>query len=172
MVSTLLILGIVAASLALVWSILRSGHSDIGSLDDWEAQRHEIDIQIFGLLLNRDEERYLRSTLPRTQFVAFQRMRIGLALRMLRLVEENASMSMRLGQLAKINRDPVLSRTANEVVATAIQLRLNLLLVKPCLSLKWLFPSGVIFVPAFEERYRHLLDCVVYIRLLNRQART
>lgn len=172
MVSTLVVLGVIAVALVLAWSLLRSGHSDIRSLENWEAQRHEIDIPIFQLLLDRDEERYLRSSLPRNQFFAFQRMRIRLALRMLRLVEENASMSMSLGQLAKIKRDPVLTQAANEVVATAIQLRLNLLLVKPCLSLKWLFPSGVISVPVFEERYRHLLDCMVCIRELNRQART
>jgi hypothetical protein len=172
MVSTLVILGVVASSLALAWSILHSGHSEIRSLEDWEAQRHEIDIQIFRLLLDRDEERYLRSSLPRNQFLAFQRMRTRLALRIVRLVEENASMAMRLGQLAKMKRGPVLTQTANEMVATAIQLRLNLFLVKPCLLLKWLFPSWVISVPAFEERYRHLLDCMVYIRQLNRQART
>jgi hypothetical protein len=111
-------------------------------------------------------------SLPLSQFLALQRMRIRLALRMQRLVEENASMPMRLGQLANIKRDPVLTKAANEVVATAIQLGLNLLLVKPCLLLKWLFPSGVISVPAFEERYRYLLDRVVCIREVSRQART
>src|SRR6266849_4128642 len=172
MVSTLLILGVIAAALGLAWSLLRSGHSDIRSLEDWETQRHEIDIPIFRLLLDRDEERYLRSSLSRNQYITFQRMRIRLALRMLRLVEENASMSMRFGQLANIKRDPALTQTANEVVATAIQLRLNLLLVKPCLLLKWLFPSGMISVPAFEEIYRHLLDCVVCIRQVNRSVQT
>jgi hypothetical protein len=164
MVSTLVILGVIAAALALAWSLLRSGHSEICSLEDWEAQRHEIDIPSFRLLLDGDEERYLRSSLPRGQFFAFQRMRMSLALRILWKLEENAGMSMRLAQLAKIKRDPVLTHAANEVVATAIHLRLNLLLVKPCLSLKWLFPSSVLSVPAFEERYRHLLDCVVCIR--------
>ncbi len=150
MVSTLLILGVIAAALGLAWSLLRSGHSDIRSLEDWETQRHEIDIPIFRLLLDRDEERYLRSSLSRNQYITFQRMRIRLALRMLRLVEENASMSMRLGQLANIKRDPALTQTANEVVAT----------------------SGMISVPAFEEIYRHLLDCVVCIRQVNRSVQT
>jgi hypothetical protein len=169
MASTLLILGVIAAALALAWSLLRNRHSEIRSLEDWEAQRLEIDIRIFRLLLDRDEERYLRSSLPRDQFHAFQRMRMRLALGMLCLVEENASMSMRLGQLAKIKEDPVLTQAANEMVATAIHLRLNLVLVKSCLSLKWLFPSGIISVPAFEEQYRHLLDCAVSIRQLNRR---
>jgi hypothetical protein len=169
MASTLLILGVIAAALALAWSLLTGGHSEIRSLEDWEAQRHEIDIPIFRLLLDRDDERYLRTSLPRDQFLAFQRMRIRLALRMLWLVGENASMSMRLGQLAKIKEDPLLTQAANEMVAAAIHLRLNLVLVKSCLSLKWLFPSGVTFVPAFEEQYRHLLDCAVCIRQLNHQ---
>jgi hypothetical protein len=172
MVSTLLILGVIALALGLAWSLLRSGHSAICSLEDWETQRQEIDIPIFRLLLDRDEERYLRSSLPRNQYITFQRMRIRLALRMLRLVDENVTMSMRLGQLARIKRDPVLTQAANELIATAIHLRASLLLVKPCLLLKWLFPSDVIYIPSFEEIYRHLLDRVVCIRQLNRPVQT
>jgi hypothetical protein len=171
MVSTFLILGVVASSLALAWSLLRGAGSDIRCLEDWEAQRHEVDTHLFRLLLDRNEERYLRSVLPRDQFLVFQRMRIGFALRLLRLVEQNASMSMRLGQLARMKQDPVLTRAANEAIATAIQLRFNLILVKPCLTLRWLFPSREISVPAFEERYRHLLDCMFCVQQLNRNAR-
>jgi hypothetical protein len=104
MVSTFLILGIVASSLALAWSLLRGAGSAIRCLEDWEAQRHEVDTHLFRLLLDRNEERYLRSVLPRDQFLVFQRMRIGFALRLLRLVEQNASMSMRLGQLARMKQ--------------------------------------------------------------------
>jgi hypothetical protein len=172
MVSTLLILAVIAPALALSWSLLHSGQSEIRSLEDWETHRHEVDTHVFRLLVDRNEERYLRSVLARDQFLIFQRVRIGLALRLLRLVERNASMSMRLGQLARMTQDPVLTQAANEVVARAIQLRFNLILVKPCLALRWLFPSGMISVPAFEERYQHLLDCMVCIRQLDRQART
>lgn len=95
-----------------------------------------------------------------------------MALCMLRLVEENAGMLMRLGQLARMKGDPALTQKANELVATAIQLRLNLLLARLCLCLKWLFPSWTASVPAFELRYQDLLDCLVLVQRCGRQALT
>jgi hypothetical protein len=62
MVLTILVLGVVASLLALAWSLLRSGHSEIRSMQDWETRRHEIDIQIFRFLIDPDEERYLSTT--------------------------------------------------------------------------------------------------------------
>ncbi len=108
MASTILILGVVATLLALAWSLLRCGHPEIRSFQDWEQRKHEIDIHIFRLLIDPDEERYLSNNLPRDQARTFQKQRVRLALCILRLVEENASMSMRLGQLGKLKRDPVL----------------------------------------------------------------
>ena len=79
-------------------------------------------------------------------------------------------MLMRLGQLARMKGDAVLTQKADELVATAIQLRLNLFLAKLCLSLKWLSPSSTIYVPAFEVRYEKLLDCLVFVRQRGQQA--
>jgi hypothetical protein len=172
MVSTLLILGVAVSCLALAWGLLRDRHADIRSLEDWEARRNEIDIPALRTLFDRDEKRYLEHGLPRNQFQALQRRRTRLALRMLRLVEQNASMSMRLGQLARMKGDPVLMQKADDAVATAIQLRLNLFVVKLCLFLEWLFPSMTVGMPAFESRYRNLLDCLVRVRQHSRQVST
>jgi hypothetical protein len=76
-------------------------------------------------------------------------------------------MSMRLGQLAKAKGDPVLTQRANELIATAIQVRLSLLTVKRVLSLKLLLPSTM-SVPAFEVRYRDLLDCQLRVQQYSR----
>jgi hypothetical protein len=167
MVSTILVLVVVTSLLALAWSLLRSGHSEIRSIQDWEERKHEVDIQIVRLLIDPDEETYLRDSLTRDQFRAFQKTRVRLALRILRLVEENASMSMRLGQLAKAKGDPVLTQRANELIATATQVRLSLLTVKRVLSLKLLLPSTM-SVPAFEVRYRDLLDCQLRVQQYSR----
>ena len=172
MVSTLLILGVAVSCLGLAWGLLRDRHADIRSLEDWEARRHEIDIQALRHLFDRDEERYLEHRLSRNQFQAFQKRRTRLALRMLRLVGQNASMSIRLGQLARMKGDPVLTQKADDAVAAAIQLRLNLFVVKLCLFLKWLFPSMTVSVPAFELRYRHLLDCLVRVQQHSRHVST
>lgn len=170
MVSTLLILAVASTALAVAWSVLHSRHTEIRSAQDWEEKKHEIDVRIFRILLESNEERYLLGALSRNQFKAFQRRRISLAWRMLRSVEENAEMLMRLGQLARMRGDAALTQKADELIATAIHLRLNLLLVRLCLSLKWLFPYWRGSVPAFEVRYQHLMDSLAHVQQFDRQT--
>jgi hypothetical protein len=74
------------------------------------------------------------------------------------MVDDNAGMAMELGRLAKMKGDPALVQRIDEMIATAFQLRLNLLLARLCLYLKWVFPSWAMSLPAFEVRYQHLLD--------------
>jgi len=164
MVSTLLILAVAFSALALAWSVLRRAHPEIRSGQDWDANKHEIDVEIFRALLDRNQERYLRSTLSYNQFQKFRRKRIRLALRMLRLVEEDAGMLTRLGELARMKGDPALTAQANELVATAIQFRLNLVLARLSLCLKWLFPFWTVSLPAFEVRYQQLLDSLARVQ--------
>jgi hypothetical protein len=156
MASTLLILAVASSALALVWLLLHAGHSEICNGQDWEEKKHDIDVQIFQAILDRDDEHYLRRSLSRSQFESVQRKRIRLALQMLQLAEENAGMLMRLGELARMGTDRALTQKADELIATAIQFRVNLLSARLWLSLKWFFPSWTVSVPPFEVRYRHL----------------
>lgn len=164
MVSTLLILAVASLALGLVCSILCGRHPKIRSMQDWEENRHEIDVQVFRVLLDFNQEQYLLNHLPHNQFHRFQRKRIGLALRMLRLVEANVGMSMRVGQLARLKGDRDLTQKADELVAAAIHLRLNLLVARFCLTLKWLYPFWNLSVPTIETRYTHLLDSLAHVR--------
>jgi hypothetical protein len=77
---------------------------------------------------------------------------------MIRLVDDNAGMAMELGRLAKMKGNLALAPKIDEMIAMAFQLRLNLLLARCCLYLKWIFPSWAMSLPAFETRYQHLLD--------------
>jgi hypothetical protein len=165
MVSAILILSVAALALALAWSLLRRAPTEIRSLQDWEASQHEIDVGILCSLLECGEERYLRDHLSRRQFETFQMRRTRLALRMLRLMEENAGMLMRLGELAKMKGDPILSQKADELLARALHLRWNLLLGRLCLYLKWVFPSWTVSVLALEVKYQDLMSCLAGVRL-------
>ena len=77
---------------------------------------------------------------------------------MLNLVDENAGMAMELGRLAKLKGDLAAAAKIDELIGTAFQLRLNLLLARLYLYIKWVFPSWAVSLPAFEVRYQHLLD--------------
>ena len=150
--------------LSLVWILLRPGLVQIRSLDDWEARKHEVDLNGFRLLLDPAEEEYLRTSLPPPQFRVFQRRRLQLALDSLDLVGKNAVMLIKLGQLAKVGANPKLVQEADELIYGAIRLRVNLLRVQPYLRLKWLFPGWTVSVPEFALRYEELLRYLSRVR--------
>jgi hypothetical protein len=158
MVSTLLTLAVALLALVLAYALLRRAHTGVRDDEDWEQRKHAIDVEIFRVILDRNEEIQLRRFLRPNQFAKFQRKRIYLALRMLRLVDENAGMAMELGRLAKMKGDLALASKIDQMIAAAFQLRLNLLLARVCLYLKWAFPSWAVSLPAFEVRYQHLVD--------------
>jgi len=81
MVSTLLILVVVATALAVVWSLLHGGHHGPLTRHDWDKKKRDIDVRVFRALVDAEEERYLAISLPRDQFAAFQRRRTSLALK-------------------------------------------------------------------------------------------
>lgn len=157
MVSTLTILFASGLSLFLVWTILRSGPPKIKSVEDWEANKNEVDPEIFSVLLDPSEEKYLRQSLSPREFRLFQRKRIGLALRWLHQVGENAAMLMKLGQLAKTEANPRLASKAEELIYGALRLRVNSVLAQPCLWLQWMLPGSALSLPKIEIPYEELL---------------
>jgi hypothetical protein len=165
MVSTIVILAVAAAALAASWSLIfQNNQPKIFTVYDWEKKKREVDVQVFRCLVDRNEERYLAFALPREQFASFQRKRTRLALRMLRLAQENADMLMGVGALARNNADQILMREAENLVAAATQLRFNLLLARYCLWVKWMFPRWAVSVPPVETRYQHVLDSLSIVR--------
>lgn len=158
MVTTLLTLTVASLALVLAYALLRHAHTGVRDDQDWEQRKHLIDVEIFRALLDQNEEVQLRRFLPPNQFVIFQRRRTHLALQMLRLVDENARMAMELGRLAKLKGGPALASRVDQMIATAFELRLNLLLARLCLYVKWIFPFWSVSLPAFDLRYQHLLD--------------
>jgi hypothetical protein len=164
MVSTLTILLVSLMSLFLVWRVLRPSFPQVKSLEDWEARKHEVDPDIFRLLLDPAEEQYLRRSFSPPEFRVLQRRRMVLALHAIRMVGENAAMLMKLGQLAKLEANPALAKEAEDLIYGALRLRVNLLRVQPYLFLKWLFPGWTGKFPAVEVPYEELLSYFNRIR--------
>jgi hypothetical protein len=164
MVSTITILLVSVLSLYLVWTIMRPGLPPIKSLEDWEANNHAVEPELFRVLLDPAEERYLRQSLPPREFRLFQRRRMALALRWLKLVGDNAAMLMKLGQLARTEGNPRLAQEAEDMIHGALRLRVNLMLVEPCLWLKWVFPGWSWPLPGLEIPYQELLTYLGRIR--------
>lgn len=165
MLATLLVLSSAVSFAVIVRCWLAHGRrAEILNCNDWEDEKREIDIEIFRALVDCDNRHYLCKTLSTRQFQVFQRRRIRLALRMLRLVERNAGLLMEVSKVGRLNSDPVLREQAEELTAQAIQLRLNLLQVRLCLLLQWFFPSWNLSLPAFTARYAQLQESIAPLR--------
>lgn len=165
MLATLLVLSsVVSFAVILRCSLLRRGRTEIRKIEDWEARKQEIDIEILCALLDRDDCQYLRKTVASRKFQVLQRRRIRLALRILRVVERNVDLLMEVGKLASLNSDPVRREQAEELVAGAIRLRLNLLRVRLGLFLQWLIPSRTVSLSAFSERCEQLRRSLAWFR--------
>ena len=164
MVSTLAILFAAVLSLFLVWTVLRPGLPQIGSLNDWEAQIHQVDLDVFRILVDPAEEAYLRTMFSPSAYRSLQRRRLVLALGSLDLIGKNAAMLMKLGQLAKEGANPALAKESDDLIYGALRLRVNLMLVEPWLRLKWLFPGWTLSVPVLEMPYEELLSYLTRVR--------
>lgn len=159
MAPTIIILAISAITLGLAWSLLfHNSQPRVLTFADWEERRREVDVRVFNYLVDVKEDQYLALSLPHGQFAKYQRERARLALHLLGLVKENADMLIRLGALARGEKDSELAREAEDLMVAATQLRLNLMLAKYCLWIKWLFPARAVSVPSVEPRYQNLLQ--------------
>lgn len=162
MLFTLLIpLSVVSLALILAVSLSINRRAEILSVEDWEARKQDVDIEVFRALIDRDDWRYLRDSLSPGEFQVFQRKRILLALRMLRLAERDTNLLMELARHARQHADPVRRQQADELLASAIQFRLNLTPVRLCLCLQWLLPSRALLLPVLAARYEHLCGSLV-----------
>ena len=162
MVATLLVLSS-AMGLALILrcSLFRGGRAEILNIENWDDKGQEIDIGTFRALLDRDDCQYLQESLSTREFKAIQRKRIRLALRILRRVKQHADLLTEVASLTKLNSDLVRRQQAEELIASAMQLRWNLLQVRFCLLLQWFIPSRTVPFPAFTARYEQLRNSLV-----------
>src|SRR5436309_15158758 len=99
MVSAIIILFLSGCLLLLVRNVVHTKAREIRRLEDWEANRHDVDIASFRMLLDHGEGQLLKSALSVRRFRSSQRKRLRRAWRMLQLEESNTAVLMKLCQL-------------------------------------------------------------------------
>lgn len=164
MLSAILVLGLALTALVLAWSLLTNRTADACRKRDWDENTYLINVQILRSLLERNEFRYLQRSLPRAEFENCLRKRVRLTLQTLQVVEDNTNLLIQLAHGSKSAGDSECARRADDLLAAAIQLRVNLLLARCCLCVQWLFPSWTL-LPEWTKPYQHLLSCLEQWRL-------
>lgn len=120
-----------------------------------------VDLKAFRTLTDREDELFLRDRLPRLRFRRLKRQRIGVAVRYVNRIANNAAAVMRLGEAVRLSPDPEVAQAAAQVMDLAAQIRLQCLLAYAKLSLEFAVPSLQLTPAVLAPQYQTLRENVV-----------
>jgi hypothetical protein len=143
------------ATFLLMWKVVRGDRAPIDSLDELVGATHPVDLEAFRNLVSRDEERYLRAHLLPEDYRQVQRMRVRAALQYLGAAAHNAKILLRVGEGARHSSDPELAAAGEQLVTTAVAVRLRAIVAMtrlyPGLILPGMGSAGVEILPSYEQ---------------------
>lgn len=131
-----------------------------------------VDLKAFRTLLDRDDELFLRESLPRRRFNRLKRQRIGVTLRYVSRIARNSAAVVRLSEAARQSSDFEVAQTAAQIVDLATQIRLQCLLAMAKLTVEFALPSLQLTPAVLAPRYQALRDNVKRLGALQTQALT
>lgn len=158
---TVLILGLFALVMMAVLLLAVRGQSvAVCNLLDLEGRTQPVDLEAFRNLTDPGEEQYLREQLAPADFRAVQRERMRVAVGYVRRAARNASVLLRVGEVARRNPDPEIVKAADELVESALRLRFYALLAVGLLHARILVPGARWNLGQVAADYQGLRDRV------------
>ena len=130
-----------------------------------------VDLAAFRNLVDPEEEEYLRQGLPPVEFRRVHRQRARAALGYISCVSQNAAALLRVGEAARRNADPSVVRAGDELVNSALRLRIYALQARGVLCLQIAFPGMRVRPRGIAENYERVTDLVAILRCLQYPTR-
>jgi nitrogen fixation-related uncharacterized protein len=131
-----------------------------------------VDLKAFRILMDRDDELFLKERLPRSRFTRLKRQRVAVTMRYVGRIANNASVVMGLGESVLRSSDPEIAQTAAQIVEVASQLRLQCIVALGKLSLEFAMPSLQLTPAVLAPEYQKLRENVVRLGKLQPQTAT
>jgi len=139
--------------------------------DGLPARIQSVDIAAFRNLVDANEERYLRTTLPPGEFRAVQRERLRAALKYISCAAGNAAILMRAGEAARRSSDAEVREAGEKLVDRAIRLRLYAFQATAKLYVGIMFPGARISTNGLAENYESMTRLVFLLGRLQSPQR-
>ena len=165
------ILVFVALMALLLMHAARGKSSAIGDLDDLVGRTRPVDIDAFRNLIDPAEEDFLRESLPVREFRAIQRERLRAALEYVGCAAHNAAILVRLGEAARLSLDPKIAEAGQQLLDTALRLRLYALLATMRLYLGIALPGARLSAGRLVDNYQHLSSLAGQLAFMQHPAR-
>jgi len=146
------------AAIGLMLRSLRGQAAAIHSIEELEGQTQPIDLEAFRNLMDPAEQAYLREHVSSDDFRRLERQRLRVARVYVRRAAHNAAVLVRLGEAARASANPEIVRAGQELVNSALQLRLNALLAETQLLVRMVLPAGRPDAAALLQGYQGLIE--------------
>ncbi len=134
-------------------------------LDNASEHLRSVDVEAFRNLIDPAEEEFLRANLSPEEFRRVQRERLRAAAEYVSAVAKNAAILLRVGEGARASSNPETAALAQQLVDTALRLRLYALQALTVLYLGMILPGRHISVMRIAERYEQMTRQVTMLGL-------
>jgi len=142
MITTLILVLFGLLMMVVLLHAVRGQSGSVHNLQELEGCTRPVDLEAFRNLTDPREEQYLRERLAPAEFRAVQRERLQAAVGYVRRAAHNASLLLRVGEAARRNPDTEIVKAADELVASALRLRIYALLAVGLLHVRILLPQA------------------------------
>lgn len=149
---------VVSALVMLVFLLraVRGQQIAVSTPADLAGQTRPVDLEAFRNLVSPDEEEFLRAHLLPGEFHSVQRERLRAAMEYIRCAAHNATILLRLGEAARRSTDLKVAEAGQQLVDSALRLRLYALLSMTRLYAGIMFPGAHLSAGRLLESYEQL----------------
>ena len=154
----------------LIW-VTRGRAKAISDLRELPQQTRPVDVAAFRNLIDPEEEEFLRANMPARDFRLIQKKRTLAAIAYVNCAAHNAAVLLRLGQAARRSSDPQVSLAAQQLVNSAMRLRIYALLALLKLYPATLVPGARVSPAAVADAYQQLTSVVSHLTRLQQPSR-
>jgi hypothetical protein len=160
-------------ALLLIFYLFVTGHRrSNANLDALSVQLLSVNVDAFRNLIDEGEEQYLREHLSRQEFRGVHRERMLAAIEYVWGAARNARILIRLAEAARRELDPSVAIAAENLLNSALRLRLYSLQVLPRLYLSSLLPFVKLASESIADRYDAATRQIVTLRCLQSSTRS
>jgi len=160
------------AAVGLLLRSVRGQGAAVHSVEELEGQTQPVDLAAFRNLMDPSEREFLRARVSAADFRRLERQRLRAARVYVRRAAHNASVLVRLGEAARASADPQVASAAQELVNSALRLRLNTLLAEFQILVRMALPATRLRGAGILEDYQVLIERVTRLSRLQRPAYT
>lgn len=140
----------------------------------WSRRKHArergvlpLDLSALYILMDRQDEEFLRERLPRSEFSHIKRQRIRVTWKYVNRISDNSAVVLRFADMARQDSDANVVEAAAQVTDLATQIRTQCLVAFAKLATEFVFPSLQLTPAMLAAKYESLQQNIMRLEALH-----